>query len=47
MPARFDRTMTVAATRPQPAIHPIQGPKARVAHVKDVPESGIRLFSSR
>ena len=47
MPARFDSTRIVAAMRPQPAIQPIHGPKARVAHVNDVPESGIRLLSSR
>ena len=43
MPARFDSTRTVAAIRPQPAIQPIQGPKARAAQVNDVPESGIRV----
>ena len=46
-PARFDSTRIVAATRPQPASHPTHGPKARAAQVNEVPESGIRLFSSR
>src|SRR5215207_11523072 len=30
MPARFESTRIVAATRPQPAIQPTHGPKARV-----------------
>ena len=47
MPARFESTRIVAATRPQPAIQPIHGPNARVAHVNEVPESGIRVLSSR
>ncbi len=33
--------------QPQPPIQPSQGPKARVAHVKVVPESGIAELSSR
>ncbi len=33
--------------KPQPPIQPTQGPKAFVAHVNEVPESGTRLFSSR
>ena len=41
MPAVFDRTRIVAANRPQEAIQPTQGPKARVAQVKVVPESGM------
>src|SRR5699024_12313930 len=45
--ARFESTRTVAATRPQPPIHPSQGPNARVAQVKVVPESGIAVLSSR
>ena len=47
MPARFESTRIVAATSPQPASHPTHGPKARVAHVNEVPESGIRRLSSR
>ena len=39
--------MIVAAISPQPPIQPIQGPKARDAHVKEVPASGMALFSSR
>ena len=41
MAARFDRTTTVATMTPHPAIQPTQGPKARVAQVKEVPESGM------
>ena len=47
MPARLDSTRIVATIRPQPAIQPIHGPNARVAQVNEVPESGIRLLSSR
>lgn len=47
MPARLDSTRIVATTRPQPAIQPTHGPKARAAQVNEVPESGIRLLSSR
>ena len=47
MPARFDSTRIVAAISPQPAIQPTHGPNARVAHVNDVPESGIWRLSSR
>ena len=47
MPARFESTRIVAATSPHPASQPIHGPNARVAHVNEVPESGIRLLSSR
>ena len=39
--------MIVAAISPQPPIQPIQGPKAREAQVKEVPASGMALFSSR
>ena len=39
--------MMVAAISPQPPIQPTQGPKARDAHVKEVPASGIALFNSR
>ena len=46
-PARLDSTRIVATTSPQPAIHPIHGPNARAAHVKEVPASGMRLLSSR
>ena len=47
MPARFDSTRMVAAIEP-PAGEPADpGPNARAAHVNDVPESGIRRFSSR
>ncbi|CNL15873.1 Uncharacterised protein [Mycobacterium tuberculosis] len=46
-PARLDSTRIVATTRPQPAIQPTHGPKARAAQVNDVPESGMRLLSSR
>ena len=47
IPARFESTRIVAATSPQPAIQPIHGPNARVAHVNEVPESGMRRLSSR
>ncbi|CAH0237037.1 hypothetical protein SRABI02_02835 [Plantibacter cousiniae] len=47
MPARFESTTMVAAMRPQPAIQPTHGPNARVAQVNEVPESGMRLLSSR
>ena len=47
MPARLESTRIVAATRPQPAIQPTQGPKARAAQVNEVPLSGIERFSSR
>src|SRR5690554_6367256 len=47
MPARFESTSTVSAMRSQPAIQPTQGPNARVAQVKEVPESGIAEFNAR
>ena len=47
MPARFDSTRIVAAMRPQPASQPTHGPNARAAQVNEVPESGMRLLSSR
>ena len=47
MPARFDSTRMVAAISPQPASQPTHGPKARVAQVNEVPESGIARLSSR
>ncbi len=39
-------TRMSAATIPQPPNHPVFGPKARVAQVKVVPQSGSALFSS-
>lgn len=45
--ARLDSTITEAAMSPQPPIHPTYGPKACVAQVNDVPESGTRVFSAR
>ena len=47
MPARFESTRMVAAMRPQPASQPIHGPNARVAHVNEVPESGIAAVLRR
>ena len=47
MPARFDSTRIVAAMRPQPAIQPTHGPKARAPQVNDVPASGMARLSSR
>ena len=38
-------TITSAAMMPQPPIHPAHGPKARVAQVNVVPQSGSALFS--
>ena len=38
-------TITSAAMMPQPPIQPARGPKARVAHVNVVPQSGSALFS--
>lgn len=46
-PARFDRTMIVAMTRPQPHIQPTRGPNALTVQVKEVPQSGMALLSSR
>ncbi|MGX1504271.1 UNVERIFIED_CONTAM: hypothetical protein RKD43_002896 [Streptomyces graminofaciens] len=46
-PARLDRTTTVATSSPQPHIQPILGPKAFTDQVKEVPQSGTALFSSR
>src|SRR5699024_1877934 len=45
--ARFESTRTVAATRPQPPIHPSQGPNARVAQVKVGQEAGTVVMSAR
>ena len=42
---RFAMTMTSAAMMPQPPIQPTLGPKARVAQVNVVPQSGSALFS--
>ena len=39
-------TRMSAATIPHPPNHPVLGPKARVAQVKVVPQSGSALFSS-
>jgi hypothetical protein len=39
--------MMVAAISPQPPIQPSHGPKARETQVKEVPASGMALFSSR
>ena len=47
MPARLDNTRIVATISPHPAIQPTYGPKALVAQVKLVPESGMALLSSR
>ena len=47
MAARLAITMTSAATMPQPPIHPVLGPKARLAQVKVVPASGSASLSSR
>ena len=44
--ARLAITRMSAATIPQPPNHPVLGPKARVAQVKVVPQSGSALFSS-
>ena len=44
--ARFDITITSATMIPQPPIQPVIGPKARVAQVNVVPQSGSALFSS-
>ena len=41
-PARFDSTMIVAITSPQPHIHPMCGPNAFTVQVNDVPASGTR-----
>lgn len=46
-PARLESTMIVAITRPQPHIQPIRGPKALTVQVKEVPQSGMALLSSR
>lgn len=46
-PTRFDRTMIVAMTRPQPHIQPMRGPNALTVQVNDVPQSGMALLSSR
>jgi hypothetical protein len=39
-------TRMSAARMPQPPSHPVFGPKAFVAQVNVVPQSGSRLFSS-
>ncbi len=44
--ARLAMTRTSAATIAQPPIQPVFGPKARVAQVNVVPQSGSALFSS-
>src|SRR5215468_11777046 len=44
--ARLAMTSTSATTIAQPPNHPVLGPKALVAHVKVVPQSGSALFSS-
>ncbi|CAM5269118.1 hypothetical protein SGLAM104S_02549 [Streptomyces glaucescens] len=46
-PARLESTMIVAITSPQPHIQPTFGPNAFTVQVKEVPQSGITLFSSR
>lgn len=46
-PARLDSTITVAITRPHPHIQPTCGPNAFTVQVKEVPQSGTALFSSR
>ena len=45
--ARLAMTMTSAATMPQPPIQPANGPKALVAQVNVVPQSGAMRLSSR
>ncbi|CAL2057616.1 exported hypothetical protein [Streptomyces murinus] len=45
--ARFAITMMLATISPQPPIHPVRGPNARVAQVKVVPQSASLAFSSR
>ncbi len=42
--ARLAITRMSAAMIPHPPSHPVLGPKARVAHVKVVPQSGSALF---
>ena len=44
--ARLAMTRMSAATMAHPPYHPVFGPKARVAHVKVVPQSGSALFIS-
>ncbi len=44
--ARLAMTKMSAATIPHPPNHPVLGPKARVAQVNVVPQSGSALFSS-
>ena len=44
MSARLAITMMSAASTAQPAIQPIQGPNARVAHENVVPQSGSALL---
>ena len=39
--------MTVARIAAQPPSQPTYGPKALVVQVKEVPQSGATLFSSR
>ncbi len=44
--ARLAMTRTSEAMIPQPPAQPVFGPKARVAQVKVVPQSGSALLSS-
>ena len=44
--ARLAMTSTSAATMAQPPAQPVFGPKALVAQVNVVPQSGSALFSS-
>ncbi len=44
--ARLAMTRMSAAMMPQPPSQPVLGPKARVAQVNVVPQSGSALFSS-
>ena len=46
-PARFESTMMIASTSPQPHIQPMCGPNALTVHVNDVPASGTALLRSR
>ena len=45
--ARLARTTMPARATPQPPSQPAQGPKARRAQMKVVPQSGMALLSSR
>ena len=44
--ARLAITRMSATMMPQPPNHPVLGPKARVAQVNVVPQSGSALFSA-